>query len=255
MERLPCSRMAEQSASVDDSPRWLACGRMRGSPRGGSSAGRASRSQCEGREFDPPPLHQIALKRNGPLSRPVRVMEAPIYLPAPVPDDDAPPVPPVVLEPVPVPRPPPPSEPLELVPAPAAPDVLPPMPLDVLPDVPPAPLTLPSSRRHRSFSRPVRVAQRELDAPAPVLAEPLGLLPMLLPLLPPMGLPVLPPMGLPVLPPTLLPVLPPTLLPVLLPLPMLPLGLDDVCAIAPKAKRAAAVALTNSFNLMNCSCN
>src|SRR4249919_3755546 len=24
---------------------------------GGSSAGRASRSQCEGREFDPPPLH------------------------------------------------------------------------------------------------------------------------------------------------------------------------------------------------------
>ena len=25
---------------------------------GGSSAGRASRSQCEGREFDPPPLHQ-----------------------------------------------------------------------------------------------------------------------------------------------------------------------------------------------------
>src|SRR5438132_1108981 len=148
MERLPCSRMAEQSASVDHSPRWLACGRMRGSPRGGSSAGRASRSQCEGREFDPPPLHQIALKRNGPLSRPVRLMDAPIYLPAPVPDDDAPPVLPVLL-----------------------------------------------------------------------------------------------------------PVLPPTLLPVLLPLPMLPLGLDDVCAIAPKAKRAAAVALTNSFNLMNCSCN
>ena len=27
------------------------------SPWGGSSAGRASRSQCEGREFDPPPLH------------------------------------------------------------------------------------------------------------------------------------------------------------------------------------------------------
>jgi hypothetical protein len=25
---------------------------------GGSSAGRASRSQCEGREFEPPPLHQ-----------------------------------------------------------------------------------------------------------------------------------------------------------------------------------------------------
>jgi chorismate mutase-like protein len=28
---------------------------------GGSSAGRASRSQCEGREFDPPPLHQFTL--------------------------------------------------------------------------------------------------------------------------------------------------------------------------------------------------
>ena len=28
---------------------------------GGSSAGRASRSQCEGREFDPPPLHQYYL--------------------------------------------------------------------------------------------------------------------------------------------------------------------------------------------------
>ena len=29
---------------------------------GGSSAGRASRSQCEGREFDPPPLHQLFTK-------------------------------------------------------------------------------------------------------------------------------------------------------------------------------------------------
>ena len=29
---------------------------------GGSSVGRASRSQCEGREFDPPPLHQMFLK-------------------------------------------------------------------------------------------------------------------------------------------------------------------------------------------------
>ena len=36
---------------------------------GGSSAGRASRSQCEGREFDPPPLHQCS-KKNRP-SRPV----------------------------------------------------------------------------------------------------------------------------------------------------------------------------------------
>jgi chorismate mutase-like protein len=33
--------------------------RMRGLMWGGSSAGRASRSQCEGREFDPPPLHQF----------------------------------------------------------------------------------------------------------------------------------------------------------------------------------------------------
>jgi hypothetical protein len=31
--------------------------------RGGSSAGRASRSQCEGREFDPPPLHQDFLSK------------------------------------------------------------------------------------------------------------------------------------------------------------------------------------------------
>src|SRR5690348_8425895 len=34
---------------------------MRAFRRGGSSAGRASRSQCEGREFDPPPLHQVFL--------------------------------------------------------------------------------------------------------------------------------------------------------------------------------------------------
>ena len=39
---------------------YPARGIMRGSqdPWGGSSAGRASRSQCEGREFDPPPVHQ-----------------------------------------------------------------------------------------------------------------------------------------------------------------------------------------------------
>jgi hypothetical protein len=61
-------------------------------------------------------------------------------------------------------------------------------------------------------------------------------------------------MLLPVLPPTLLPVLLPAP-PTLLPLPMLPLGFDDVCAIAPIAKRAAAVAPTNSFKLMKCSCN
>ena len=32
--------------------------------RGGSSAGRASRSQCEGREFDPPPLHHLRIQQN-----------------------------------------------------------------------------------------------------------------------------------------------------------------------------------------------
>ena len=35
---------------------------------GGSSAGRASRSQCEGREFDPPPLHQPAISSKVPAS-------------------------------------------------------------------------------------------------------------------------------------------------------------------------------------------
>src|SRR3954468_17262169 len=35
--------------------------------RGGSSAGRASRSQCEGREFDPPPLHQYRWKEKAGL--------------------------------------------------------------------------------------------------------------------------------------------------------------------------------------------
>ena len=35
---------------------------MHGLLWGGSSAGRASRSQCEGREFDPPPLHQFLLR-------------------------------------------------------------------------------------------------------------------------------------------------------------------------------------------------
>ena len=39
------------------------------SPWGGSSAGRASRSQCEGREFDPPPLHQEFNARPKPVGR------------------------------------------------------------------------------------------------------------------------------------------------------------------------------------------
>ena len=32
---------------------------------GGSSVGRASRSQCEGREFDPPPLHSLRRSKFG----------------------------------------------------------------------------------------------------------------------------------------------------------------------------------------------
>ena len=35
---------------------------------GGSSAGRASRSQCEGREFDPPPLHHSSPIKTGLLA-------------------------------------------------------------------------------------------------------------------------------------------------------------------------------------------
>jgi hypothetical protein len=93
----------------------------------------------------------------------------------------------------------------------------------------------------------VSVAQRELDAP--LVAEPLVPLPIGLPVV----LPVLPPMPVLLLP-TPLPVLVPALLPVV-PLPMLPLGLDEVCANAPRAKRDAAVALTKSFKLMKCSCN
>ena len=37
--------------------------KMRPFSRGGSSAGRASRSQCEGRGFDPLPLHHIPFRR------------------------------------------------------------------------------------------------------------------------------------------------------------------------------------------------
>src|SRR5690606_23977296 len=47
--------------------RALSCAPFRGPPAkpwGGSPAGRASRSQCEGREFDPPPLHQYLNKIN-----------------------------------------------------------------------------------------------------------------------------------------------------------------------------------------------
>jgi len=180
------------------------------------------------------------------------------YLPPPVPDGDAPPVPPIVLEPVPVPRPPPsePPVPLPLL----VPEPLVPTPLELPLEVPPAPLKLPDSRRQRSLSRPVSVAQRELDAPAPVVAEPAVPLPVLPPmpgLLEPTPLPVLPPTLLFGLLPTLFGALPtlPVPLPTLLPLPRLPLGLDDVCAQAPIAKRAAAVALANSFKLMKCSCN
>ena len=39
-----------------DQEGWICC-KIRDFPRGGSSDGRASRSQCEGRGFDPLPLH------------------------------------------------------------------------------------------------------------------------------------------------------------------------------------------------------
>jgi hypothetical protein len=113
------------------------------------------------------------------------------------------------------------------------------LPLEVPLEVPPAPLVLrPSSRRQRSFSSPVSTSQRVLRAVEPADEGPVVLLPL------PIVLPL-------VLPPTLLPVLlPPTLLPLLPVLPLLP----EVCAAAEIAKSAAAVAVTNSFKVMWCSC-
>ena len=53
--------MGEEAAMAnifaEEKPKMTGSGS--GNHWGGSSAGRASRSQCEGREFEPPPLHQI----------------------------------------------------------------------------------------------------------------------------------------------------------------------------------------------------
>ncbi len=60
--------------------------------RGGSSAGRASRSQCEGREFDPPPLHQYPAPNQPRLGvfvsgiRPCRRLPAFLRVPGPAPE-------------------------------------------------------------------------------------------------------------------------------------------------------------------------
>src|SRR5262245_53504488 len=47
---------------------FTVAGRIPPLPWGGSSAGRARRSQCRGREFDPPPLHH-RIERKGPRAR------------------------------------------------------------------------------------------------------------------------------------------------------------------------------------------
>src|SRR5580658_1719233 len=59
---------------------------------GGSSVGRASRSQCEGRGFDPLPLHQFLIQRRpAPPSEhwvePARVFVE-VLRPGPTPSDD-----------------------------------------------------------------------------------------------------------------------------------------------------------------------
>ena len=81
----------------------------------------------------------------------------------------------------------------------------------------------------------------EFIAPLPPLElEP----PTLDPLVPPTLDPLVPPRLEPLEPPTLLPDVPPALAPALPPAP------PPDCAIAVIAKRAAAVAVTNSFNFM-----
>jgi hypothetical protein len=151
-----------------------------------------------------------------------------------------PPMPPPVLEPEPMPPPVvPPVEPpvLELEPTPL--DELPvlePVLLEVLP----APLVLlSSSLRQRSFSGPVKVSQRLAEPPMALGDEVLPLAPTPAPDL----VSVLPPR----LPPVVAPVL---LLPVPL-APVLPL-VPPVCAIvaADMANNAAAVAVTNNFNVI-----
>jgi hypothetical protein len=92
----------------------------------------------------------------------------------------------------------------------------------------------------------------EFIAPLPLEFDPPTLEPPTLePLDPPTLEPVEPPMLEPLEPPTLLPDVPPALAPELLPaLPPAPPAPPPDCAIAVIAKRAAAVAVTKSFNFM-----
>jgi hypothetical protein len=156
------------------------------------------------------------------------------------------PVPPPV-EPVPVddPLPSPPGVCVVLEPEPMD------EPVPVLSDAPPAALELPWSRRHWSFCRPVSVSQRALLEVEPVaeLPEFIAPLPLLVlepPTLEPVEPPRLEPLD-PLEPPTLLPDVPPALAPA--PLPAAPAPPPD-CAYAVIAKRAAAVAVTKSFNFI-----
>ena len=137
----------------------------------------------------------------------------------------------VVLEPEPV------DEPLPVEPLPIE------EPVPLLPDVPPAALELPSSRRHWSFCRPVSDSQRallELEpaeelpgliAPLPPLVlEPPTLDPLVPPVLEPVDPPRLEPLE-PLEPPTLLPDAPPALAPELPPaLPPAPPAPPPDCA-------------------------
>jgi hypothetical protein len=169
------------------------------------------------------------------------------YLPVPVED----PVLPPLVEPLPV------DEPLPIPPGVRVVLESVDEPVPVLPDVPPAALELPWSRRHWSFCRPVsesQLAVLELE-PAEELPEFIAPLPPLV-LEPPTLEPLVPPALEPVEPPRLEPLEPlepPTLLP---DAPAaLPPALPPDCAYAVIAKRAAAVAVTKSFNFMCwCSC-
>ena len=80
-ERHDHSLAASAGARRQGIPTWLPGSKVRrpdlfGQPdqakihgsRGRSSAGRASRSQCEGREFDPPRLHQHQVPERGLLA-------------------------------------------------------------------------------------------------------------------------------------------------------------------------------------------
>src|SRR5258706_11421187 len=59
--------MANHNRAPERCPRAAYCGKISALRRGGSSAGRASRSQCEGRGFDPLPLHhRKRAARGGP---------------------------------------------------------------------------------------------------------------------------------------------------------------------------------------------